>query len=281
MDVPIAAWEPLIASNDHDKDPGDAEEGRKQSDIMKSTSVGRVATTMVHNKNHLVNNQDGLAHRLQISRRHLMRIFSALAETCCRNQKTLLVNVLEYVHLMAKSGMWIPMAFMTHSRYDETPLRIRAQYGMGESYVHTTKTFVFEAEWRVVMHKPMTHNFDARNCFVIQGSFAPTIRVAENGTGETIHKLLNEVNGIPWEQIKATFPPSWRVSETDQNGANLRAEAMWSASMPVRKDYHQSFAQPDFGADLKKGLSGDFLLIFLCLRPKRAPEKSARNPGYQ
>ena len=49
----------------------------------------------------------------------------------------------------------------------------------------------------------------------------------------------------------------------------------------LRKDYHQSFAQPDFGADLKKGLSGDFLLIFLCLRPKRAPEKSARNPGYQ
>ena len=47
------------------------------------------------------------------------------------------------------------------------------------------------------------------------------------------------------------------------------------------KDYHQSFAQPDFGAELKEGLSGDFLLIFLCLRPKRAPEKSARNPGYQ
>ena len=54
----------------------------------------------------------------------------------------------------------------------------------------------------------------------------------------------------------------------------------WSTRL-LRKDYHQSFAQPDFGEELKKGLSGDFLLIFLCLRPKRSPEKSARNPGYQ
>ena len=49
----------------------------------------------------------------------------------------------------------------------------------------------------------------------------------------------------------------------------------------VGRDYHQSFAQPDFGAEKGKGLSGDFLPIFLCLRPKMAPEKSARNPGYQ
>ena len=47
------------------------------------------------------------------------------------------------------------------------------------------------------------------------------------------------------------------------------------------RDYHQSFAQPDVGAEKKNGLSADFLLIFLCLRPKRVPEKSARNPGYQ
>ena len=43
----------------------------------------------------------------------------------------------------------------------------------------------------------------------------------------------------------------------------------------LRKDYHQSFAQPDFGADLKKGLSGDFLLVFLCFRPK-GPQKNLR-----
>ena len=40
----------------------------------------------------------------------------------------------------------------------------------------------------------------------------------------------------------------------------------------IGRDYHQSFVQPDFGAGKKKALSGSFLLIFLCLRPKRAPK---------
>ena len=31
----------------------------------------------------------------------------------------------------------------------------------------------------------------------------------------------------------------------------------------------------------KRALSGGSLLIFLCLRPKRAPKKSAPNPGHQ
>ena len=49
----------------------------------------------------------------------------------------------------------------------------------------------------------------------------------------------------------------------------------------IRRDYHQSFVQPDFRAEKKRVLSGGFLLIFLCLRPKRTLKKSARNPGHQ
>ena len=50
--------------------------------------------------------------------------------------------------------------------------------------------------------------------------------------------------------------------------------------------YFRKGLSPEFRATrlwrgIRKGLSGDILLIFLCLRPKRAPEKSARNPGYQ
>ena len=48
-------------------------------------------------------------------------------------------------------------------------------------------------------------------------------------------------------------------------GNSLRMEVF-------RRDYHQSFVQPDFRAEKKGALSGGFLLIFLCLRPKRAPK---------
>ena len=49
----------------------------------------------------------------------------------------------------------------------------------------------------------------------------------------------------------------------------------------LRRDYHQVSRNPAF-AQKKRGPSLEgFLLIFLCLRPKRAPKKSAPNPGYQ
>ena len=50
----------------------------------------------------------------------------------------------------------------------------------------------------------------------------------------------------------------------------------------LRRDYHQSFSRNPTLARIKKGwLSGDFLLIFLCLRPKGPQKNLQRNPGYQ
>ena len=51
-----------------------------------------------------------------------------------------------------------------------------------------------------------------------------------------------------------------------------------SRGLSVRRDYHQGFAQPDLRAEKKGALSGGFVLIFLCLRPKRAPKKICAKP---
>ena len=47
----------------------------------------------------------------------------------------------------------------------------------------------------------------------------------------------------------------------------------------LRREYHQSCAQPGFHAETKGAISGHFLLIFLCLEQERAGKKPALNPG--
>ena len=61
----------------------------------------------------------------------------------------------------------------------------------------------------------------------------------------------------------------------DEGDGHLR-EVEGLVSTEISRDYHQSFQQPGFCAERKKGaLSGGFLLIFLCAGPKSAPNKSA------
>ena len=53
----------------------------------------------------------------------------------------------------------------------------------------------------------------------------------------------------------------------------LSTRVMGLAS-PIKRSA-QSFVQPDFGAEKKRALSGSFLLVFQCLRPK-GPQKTLR-----
>ena len=47
----------------------------------------------------------------------------------------------------------------------------------------------------------------------------------------------------------------------------------------IRREYHQSCAQPGFRAEKKGATYGHFLFIFLCLGQKRTRKKPALNPG--
>ena len=60
-----------------------------------------------------------------------------------------------------------------------------------------------------------------------------------------------------------------------------RRHQIWhfSGGNNVRRECHQTFAQPGFRAERKRAISGHLLLIFLCLGRKRAGKKPALNPG--
>ena len=65
--------------------------------------VMRVARLMVKHRNRLLKDQDIVAGSVGISRRHLMRTLSAIAEDT-------LARVLDYVEL-SRAGQWIPLLF--------------------------------------------------------------------------------------------------------------------------------------------------------------------------
>ena len=48
----------------------------------------------------------------------------------------------------------------------------------------------------------------------------------------------------------------------------------------LRREYHQSFAQPGFRAENKRAISGHFLLISVCLGRKSAGKKTRAQPWY-
>ena len=67
-------------------------------------------------------------------------------------------------------------------------------------------------------------------------------------------------------------PEKTRTASTCRINPGMSGDAL-SARHFVRRDYHQRRK--------KEALSGGFLLIFLCFRPKRTTQKSAPNPGDQ
>ena len=78
---------------------------------------------------------------------------------------------------------------------------------------------------------------------------------------------------IPGNALRA-FPGSFRNFSGISSG---KSQPYWGYGPRLSPEFRATRL-----SRRKKGaLSGGFLLIFLCLRPNRAPKKSAPNPGYQ
>ena len=215
---------PVIVNPD---DAAVEEEAVAEENRGPESPIIRVAKLMVHKRKQLLNNQEHVAESISMSRRHLMRLLSVLAEASLRQQQDILNSVITYIEL--NRDQWQPLLFCGHVKYDETPLALRAQYSEGEPYAHNTKTYVIEVEWQALLQ----HNsgsVDPGHMFLIHGAFAPAVRVGQNSTAETIHCTLQNVNLIEWPRIRELFGQTWRIAETDEAGANLRAEEMWRQS---------------------------------------------------
>ena len=170
----------------------------------------------------------------EVSRSNALLRVHAAAAAMANFQKHSLQSTLSLVRKLVKVGALRAIAFLEHVLYDETQLQVRIEFNE-EPEKQIGRVWVVEHSWMMLLQEvvtasgssaalPLQHPF-----MVLQGSCSPGVRGSANATGETIHQVLNSATDWP-EGIASDFEQLHRLVETDDNGANFRAEALVGAS---------------------------------------------------
>ena len=177
----------------------------------------RAAELMQKGQCKIMRDLETVAASLGTSRRHLVRLWSAIAEYARQEQVRIRDDILGYVASRRQAGVR-PVAFLTHNKFDETPLRLQTRYHMADQQVTLTKVFVVEHSWCMVL-RYNTPALEGHLC--IEGAFAPQVYGAESATAETIANILQHSEALPL--AANVFEEKWRL--TDEGPNNHRAEA--------------------------------------------------------
>ena len=151
---------------------------------------------------------------------------------------------MRYTQAMASSGSLTPLLFCWRTSYDETPLRCRVSFTPGEAEkTEVAKVWVLELSWALLLRvaqQPLVHEA-AEHCdkpyMLLTGSIAPSLRCADGMSGEAIASVLSSVNeALMPDSIINPFKEATtlvvRLSESDEAGANSRAERLLKAKTP-------------------------------------------------
>eukprot|EP00971_Amphidinium_carterae_P334734 6470178-Amphidinium_carterae.1 len=182
---------------------------------------------------------DGL-HRSSV----LQRIRAA-AEAACKAQESFLQRLLAIVGRLCHMGHFRPVTFIEHVAHDETKLEVKVRFPAdSHSEKQQARCFVVEQSFSMLLEfigAPGDDNSAPQQFLTLEGSFSPSIRAGDTATGETIAAVLNNVNPTPLPLLQAAFPDVVRVIETDECGANPRAESL------VMKERQEKFPEMEIG----------------------------------
>eukprot|EP00971_Amphidinium_carterae_P352314 6492542-Amphidinium_carterae.1 len=134
---------------------------------------------------------------------------------------------------MASASEWKPVLFLEHCLYDETPLGVRIDYGVGKSCGlsgadhEIAKVFVVESSFTVVIERCTPHTFatGVRHFCTFELCMSPQLRAAANATGETCYEVLRTCVQ-PSSHVESIFPHCCRLVEVDEGPANNRTETL-------------------------------------------------------
>ena len=177
---------------------------------------------------------------MDVDARQVSQRLHAAAQAVAQTQRASLKQVFDYVKKLAHFQQWRPVAFIEHTLYDETLLQLRLQFHeQDQSEKQVARTHVVEQGWTIIVERlpSALHTSDDSprlgDYTIFQGRFGASMRASEDATGETISTVLKSV----WEphcSFSSLFPICLRLAETDERGANMRAEAI------LLKDRRQS-----------------------------------------
>ena len=176
----------------------------------------------------------------KLSRKHVARRVRASAEFTRQVQLENHDRIMSLVHRMKSAGEWDPLIYLEHSEYDETRLDICLQFeDEARQERQLGKVFMLETQWSMLLRRRIgswgealaaTGGQDNQSeLFTLEGYYCPQIRGTGSGTGETICRVLESTAPAPATAASPLFQCAVRLSETDEDGANARAEAIFGS----------------------------------------------------
>ena len=166
----------------------------------------------------------------EVSRRTLMRRVRSAAELGLLHQDEQLHSLLGHIRTMSKLRLWRAIACLEHLAYDETMVNLRFCFeGQNKSERQVGRVYVIERAWTFLVEVlPTELHIEGpvqKKFCVFEMNMCPQIRASENATGDTIAAVLQSLAKKDLE-LSNLFPWRIRLAETDECGANLRAEAI-------------------------------------------------------
>ena len=119
--------------------------------------------------------------------------------------------------------------------YDETPqwLRVRCGDAANEAERETSKLFVVQQQYSMVLKLKGTAA-ERDQLVYLHIPSSNQLRVSENETGENIANVLDATSMLPkaaeLNNLLSSFKCAWRLSESDEAGANGRGERLYAAA---------------------------------------------------
>ena len=163
----------------------------------------------------------------------------AVACISVRCQERMHADVSAYIASLVTCGAYLPLCLLHHTMYDETPLKLRADFSATSGGdPQTSKVFVVTNAFSYVLRKASSGPVEAKadkhlqDHLVIKTHMMPALRCFSGTTGEHIASVLSSTT-LPLPQVTQQFADRalvLRVAESDAFSGNMRAERLLQQS---------------------------------------------------
>ena len=206
--------------------------------VVVQSQVAKVAEVMqrCQKRAHAAKMFERIASTLKCSWKRAVKLARSTAHCCAQSQATTFRAVLGYVRALQASDVVQGLQCVLRVSHDETPLRLKVSFseqsGGGDSNVETSKLFLVESDWTILLR---CQPFENPRYVMLHGVYSPALRCSDSTAATGIAAVLRAVAEQQWpakEDIEDVFQCTTRVCEADDAGANRRAERLWSSYRP-------------------------------------------------
>ena len=213
--VPLPILGPEDAERAQEERPAPARTAMEEAaEHLRERVAGRAGVLSAH-----------AAEALKMDRKALQMRLAAVSEQAVAEPPRILADIVRYVDQMKESTL-DPVAFVEHQLFDATPSHLRVPDAEAGQEQWRVKLHMIETEYAILFRG----KGDEGPFYFIRVPFHGALRLSERGTAENQCRVLQSVAKLP-QHLSATFGQRlFRLTESDEDGANWRSEGLLQGS---------------------------------------------------